>query len=263
MRHINRGEFLNTQIYLPPLSEQRRIAAVLDAADALRAKRRAALGKLDALLQSVFLEMFGDPVRNERGWEVTKLDNVVSYIGSGVTPLGGSSVYSTEGQLFIRSQNVLMFDFDFSDAAYIDDPMHQDMRRTWVKHNDVLLNITGASIGRVNFYSGKDDSANVNQHVCIIRPIDQRILPAYLTYHLGMPSYQNKIIGQNAGATRQAFNFKQIRDFNLMLPPLRLQSRFSDAWEKVRGLRQRQHCAYEKQVRLFHSLQQRAFRGEL
>jgi type I restriction enzyme S subunit len=156
-----------------------------------------------------------------------------------------------------------MFDFDFSDVAYIDDSMHHDMRRTWVKNNDVLLNITGASIGRVNFFTRKDDTANVNQHVCIIRPVTQLIEPSYLTYHLGMPSYQDKIVSQNAGATRQAFTFKQIREFRLMLPPLSLQYRFSEAWEKTRRLRQRQWFAHEKEFQLFNSLQQRAFRGEL
>ena len=251
------------EIPLPELGEQRRIAAVLDKADALRQKRRAALAKLDTLLQATFLHMFGDPVTNPMGWEVVTLGKLASHVGSGSTPRGGSSVYSDEGYLFIRSQNVLMFSFDFSDIAYIDQEIFDNMQRSVVKKNDVLLNITGASIGRVNFFEGEDNSANVNQHVCIIRPKMTKILPEYLTYHLGVSSFQNKILGQNAGATRQAFNFKQIKSFQLMLPSLKKQMEFADSVKKINQTRSKYESSIVKADNLFHALQQRAFSGQL
>jgi type I restriction enzyme, S subunit len=253
----------NINISLPPLPEQKRIAAILDKADALRQKRKKALQKLDDLLQSVFLEMFGDPVRNEKGWEVVKLGDYVNHVSSGSTPKGGSSVYVDEGIVFIRSQNVLMLDSDFSDVAHITENIHEKMTRTWVKMNDVLLNITGASIGRVTYFEGENDSANVNQHVCIIRPNDNVLNHKYLTYHLAYPSYQAKILGENKGATRQAFNFTQIKDFNLMLPPIEFQQRFGKIENKFKILRDKSFANLEGIDNLFHSLQQLAFRGEL
>ena len=263
IKGITRKVIAELEIPLPALSEQKRIAAILDKADALRAKRRAALAKLDTLLQATFLDMFGDPVTNPMGWPIAKLGNLTSHIGSGVTPRGGSSVYKSDGYLFIRSQNVLMFDFDFSDIAYIDQETHDHMQRSKVRNKDVLLNITGASIGRLNYFTGQDDSANVNQHVCIIRPKLQRILSPYLTYHLGMPNYQSKILGQNAGATRQAFNYRQIREFQIMLPPIDRQQFFSDMVNKFRQLHNNHMIGLSKLNHLFYSLQHHAFKGEL
>ncbi len=260
---ITRESLKKVKILLPPLREQKRIAEVLDKADALREKRRLALQKLDTLLQSVFLEMFGDPVKNPKGWEDKKIDDVVLVVSSGSTPLGGSSTYVSEGKTFIRSQNVLMNSFDFSDVAFITDETHKQMKRTWVKNGDVLFNITGASIGRVHYFSGEDDSANVNQHVCIIRPNQKIIRTEFLSFFLSIPSYQTNIFGKNAGATRQAFNFQQIRSFNIFLPPISEQNKFVDFYNKVQKLRIKQAKAKNESENLFQSLQQRAFKGEL
>jgi type I restriction enzyme S subunit len=104
------------------------------------------------------------------GWEKIKLKNIVTKIGSGVTPKGGSDSYETSGIPLIRSQNVLWGSLDFSEVAYIHSEQHEKMKGSKVLQGDVLLNITGASIGRAAFYDLPAE-ANVNQHVCIIRPI--------------------------------------------------------------------------------------------
>lgn len=231
--NINAKQYGALTIPLPPLSEQRRIAEVLDGADALRRLDRELVGRYDALVQSVFYDMFGDPVKNEKGWEVRKLGEVVTMVGSGSTPRGGESVYSNEGYLFIRSQNVRDNIVDMNGIFYIPESIHHQMKRTWVQHEDVLLNITGASIGRAAIFYGQSNSANVNQHVCIIRLNQEQMSPRFLLHHLTKDSYQQRIIGQNSGGTREAFNFKQIRDFNVILPPLSLQQRFA---EVVQGI---------------------------
>ncbi|MDQ3749618.1 MAG: restriction endonuclease subunit S [Acidobacteriota bacterium] len=202
-------------------------------------------------------------MKNPKGWEDKKIDDVVLVVSSGSTPLGGSSTYVSEGKTFIRSQNVLMNSFDFSDVAFITDETHKQMKRTWVKNGDVLFNITGASIGRVHYFSGEDDSANVNQHVCIIRPNQKIIRTEFLSFFLSIPSYQTNIFGKNAGATRQAFNFQQIRSFNIFLPPISEQNKFVDFYNKVQKLRIKQAKAKNESENLFQSLQQRAFKGEL
>lgn len=262
-KNLTTEQIRNIEIPLPPLDEQKRIAAVLDKADALREKRRAAITKLDQLLQSVFLDMFGDPVSNPKGWETAKIGEIAPFISSGSTPLGGSTTYLSEGILFIRSQNVLMNSFDFSDAAFISDETHSKMKRTWVKNGDVLFNITGASIGRVHHFIGKDDSANVNQHVSIIRPNRNRVRPEFLSRFLSMPSYQRKIMIGNAGATRQAFNFEQIRNFPFLVPPIEKQNIFIEINEKITNTRKNLVESENENCNLFQSLQQRAFAGEL
>ncbi len=262
-KEISKSIVEKIEIPLPPLEEQRRIAAILDQADQLRQQRQRAIDRLDDLLQSVFLDMFGDPVTNPMGWEVKELGDVVSHVSSGSTPKGGSSVYQDHGFMFIRSQNVLNLGFDFSDVAYISSEIHNSMKRTWVKNGDVLLNITGASIGRVNYYQGEDDISNVNQHVCIIRPNTSKIKPEFLTHLIGFATYQRKILGENKGATRQAFNFKQIRGFKIILPPLEVQEEFRVAISKIKMQKRIMLNSQSNFSNMFSSLQQHAFRGEL
>ena len=217
------------------MAEQKRIASLLARADRLRQLRRAANALADSLLQSVFLELFGDPVANSKKWNVEKLEGLTSLVSSGATPLGGSNVYKPTGFRFIRSQNVLMNRFDFSDVVFIDKETYYSMKRTVVKRDDVLLNITGASIGRVVCYQD-DTPANVNQHVCIIRCKQEKLNPVYLSYVISTPSFQEKIIANQSGATRQALNFEQIKDFNIPLPPLTLQEEFARVVARVEGL---------------------------
>ena len=221
------------EVPLPPLHMQEQIADTLDKADALRRKDQELLEKYDELAQSIFYDMFGDPVRNEKGWEIKKLGSLSNHISSGSTPLGGQKVYMRSGVLFIRSQNVLMRSFDISDAVFIDEATHKKMKRTWVKHNDVLLNITGASIGRIAVYEGEDDCANVNQHVCIIRPLKNVIDPYFLMFMMSTDIFQNNIIGKSAGGTRESFTFEQIKQFDIIVPPIELQTRYNEFVQKI------------------------------
>lgn len=260
---ISKKFLQKVEVPVPSNTEQKRIVDIIDQADALRRKREQSLSLLDDLMQSVFLEMFGDPLLNPKDWEVRKLGELVRKVGSGATPRGGSNVYQDQGHVFIRSQNVLMFQFDFSDVAHISDEIHKDMERSWVKDGDVLLNITGASIGRVNYFRGENNQANVNQHVCIIRPKNNLILSEYLTYHLGFDSYQRKIISENAGATRQAFNYRQIKDFDIMVPPIEKQKEFVETIESHKNLRKKFLSSKNKLSELFFSLQHSAFSGQL
>lgn len=244
------------------LAQQQKVVEILDKADEIRAKKKLANDKLDEFLKSTFISMFGDPVRNEKNLPIKEIVDISTLVSSGSTPLGGSSVYQTEGVLFIRSQNVLMNKFDFSDIAYISDEIYDSMTRTQVKKNDVLLNITGASIGRIHSYMF-DDKANVNQHVCIIRPILDEILPVYLEFCIGNSNYQYEILRKNAGATRQAFNYDQIKKFKIPLPKIEEQNKFAKIVEKVEAQKQKNEFVIEQMNNLFNSLSQRAFKGEI
>lgn len=149
-------------------------------------------------------------------WREVKLGKYVTKIGSGITPKGGRSVYKTSGVPLIRSQNVKVNHLDLEDIVYIDYKQHEKMSNSVVKPNDVLLNITGASIGRSCVVPNSLKEANVNQHVCIIRTssdLDSDFLASFLNSHIG----QKQIWSSQGGGSRQGLNYQQIANFKIPL----------------------------------------------
>lgn len=141
-------------------------------------------------------------------------------VGSGVTPTGGSDVYTDSGVTFIRSQNVTNAGLRLEDVAYIDQRTHSRMSASAVLPFDILLNITGASIGRCCFAPESLGEANVNQHVCVIRlpnanQYDATFLSSLMASHIG----QRQIARLNAGANREGLNYQQLRSFHVPWPP--------------------------------------------
>jgi type I restriction enzyme, S subunit len=165
------------------------------------------------------------------------LGKLTVLVSSGSTPLGGSKIYLDQGPvMLIRSQNVLMRQLSLDDVAFITDEVAGKMQRTVVETNDVLLNITGASIGRVSAFE-LDCQANVNQHVCIIRTIPELLNYRYLMHFLAQPSFQENINNSQHGGTRQALTFPQIRDFQIPLPPIGTQKRIAAILDQAEALR--------------------------
>jgi type I restriction enzyme, S subunit len=187
-------------------------------------------------------------------WETVKLRELTTLISSGATPKGGSDNYMPTGPvMFIRSQNVQMNHLSLEDVAYISEETHHAMKRSWVKEGDVLLNITGASIGRVAPFGLSDVVSNVNQHVCIIRPKPKLLHTRFLSYFLSTPYFQNHINEMQHGGTRQALTFSQIADFNIPLPPLAEQQRIAAILDKADALRAKRRTAVGKLDTLLQS----------
>lgn len=146
------------------------------------------------------------------GWEVKKLKYFVSKVGSGVTPRGGASVYQLSGIPLLRSQNIHFDGLKMDDVAYIDEDTHNAMANSQVHVGDVLLNITGASIGRCFYFGGGFKEANVNQHVCIIRP-DNQTETLLLYYILRSNVGQEQINFEQTGSGREGLNFEALNKF--------------------------------------------------
>jgi type I restriction enzyme, S subunit len=183
------------------------------------------------------------------------LGKLTSLVSSGSTPLGGAKIYLDQGPvMLIRSQNVLMRELSLDDVAFITDDVAGKMQRTVVQPNDVLLNITGASIGRVSTFE-LSCQANVNQHVCIIRVIPELLSHRYLMHFLAQPSFQAHIDSSQHGGTRQALTFPQIRDFQIPLPPLTEQKRIAAILDKADRIRQKR----KETIRLTEELLRSAF----
>ena len=151
-------------------------------------------------------------------WQVTYLKRLVSKIGSGKTPLGGSEVYVDDGVLFLRSQNVYDEGLRLEDAVFIAPDVDQSMLNTRVQPGDILLNVTGASIGRACLVPDDFPPANVNQHVCIIRLVEmsQR---KFIASVMKSDLIKNQVSIAQTGAAREGLNFDQLGNFVFVLPP--------------------------------------------
>ena len=257
---INNSNLKKFNILIPSIEIQKEIVNQLNKIYNYKLLRQKALELSDLYLRSLFEEMFFN-----QNFEEYELKEFTSLISSGSTPRGGRDNYMAEGEiLFIRSQNVLMNKFSNHDSLYIPIDIHNNMKRTWLKNKDVLLNITGASIGRTVVYEGLNDKANLNQHVCIIRLKDFNDLnPYYLNYYLSSCYIQNHIKKINAGATREALNFTQIGKFKILVPPIELQNQFAEIVQQVEIIKKYQNQSKEELDNLFNNLMQKAFKGEL
>ncbi|MGB3467125.1 MAG: restriction endonuclease subunit S [Cyclobacteriaceae bacterium] len=153
-------------------------------------------------------------------WEINSLEDLAFKIGSGITPRGGSSVYKSIGRPFVRSQNIGWGNLKLEDIAFIEDEIHQTFSNTEIKLNDVFLNISGASIGRSSYANDKLVGGNVNQHVCIIRTIPEKLDHTYLSSYLLSSFGQKQIDSFQSGGNREGLNIGQIRSFKIPTPPL-------------------------------------------
>jgi type I restriction enzyme S subunit len=159
-------------------------------------------------------------------WERKRLAELSEKINSGKTPLGGESVYRSEGVLFIRSQNVNNDRLELENSAFISEEVNSEMRNSIVQPNDILLNITGASLGRSCVVPQDFETGNVNQHVCIIRikgQHDPRFIQPFLSSNKG----QNIFKSLQTGSGREGLNFENIKNIEIFLPSVQEQNKIS------------------------------------
>ncbi len=238
MKHLTKGRFDNIEIPLPPLEEQKKIANELDKINTLIEKRKIQIEKLDLLVKAKFVEMFGDPVENPMGWKVRTLLESTNKIGSGSTPTGGKKSYKATGISLIRSMNVHNGHFKFKDLAFIDDIQAKKLNNVTIEKNDVLINITGASVARCCIVPEIILPARVNQHVSILRCKDS-INNIFLNNLLISNSCQKQLLEiGGSGATREAITKPQLENFQIITPPLRFQNQFADYVKKVESTKQ-------------------------
>ena len=165
-------------------------------------------------------------------WERCKLGTLATKVGSGSTPKGGDAVYTSIGHYFVRSQNVGMGFLMLDNIAHINDDIHQKHKATEIYENDVLLNITGASIGRTAVATKELEGGNVNQHVCIIRT-NSKVNPKFLCDYIQTQRIQNHIKSLQTGGSREGLNFEQIRSFPISLPSINEQNKLTCLLDKI------------------------------
>ena len=239
--------FQSVRLPLPPLPEQRAIAKYLDYMDRriqryieakegliglLEEQKRVVINEAvtrgldpDVRLKASGVEWLGDVPAH---WEVRRLKFLATKFGSGVTPRGGAAVYKETGIPLLRSQNVHFDGLRLDGVARIDPELHDELSASHVMGGDVLLNVTGASIGRTCAVPEGFEDGNVNQHVCIIRPRRDAISSAFLTAFLSTSFIQRRIRNELGGASREGLTLQSIRDFEVLVPPLDEQHRIND-----------------------------------
>lgn len=230
--NIKPEEFFGIEFPLPPRkAEQQKIAECLSSLDALIVAETGKLAALRDYKKGLMHQLF--PAEGETTpclrfpefldaaeWKRQTLGPMTLKVGSGITPKGGQTAYKSAGYPFMRSQNVGWGELLLDDVAFIDDATHSGFLATEIKIDDVLLNITGASIGRSAVADNRIVGGNVSQHVCIIRVDKAEVIPGYLSQFLLGQQGQSQIDSFQAGGNRQGLNFEQIRSFQIPLPPM-------------------------------------------
>ena len=257
--HIYFKDYKNKEFNLDNIEKQLEIIDVLGRCKKVIEARKQELVELDSLTKARFVEMFGNPVTNEKGWNQKQLGEITTKLGSGATPKGGKEAYQEDGITLIRSMNVHNGLFEYKELAHISEEQATKLDNVTIEENDVLLNITGASVARSCVVPSKILPARVNQHVCIIR-CNQRIVPEFLNKLLIDDNYQRLLWSiARGGATREAITKQQVESLKIIVPPIELQNQFADFVHQVDKSKVAVQKALDETQILFDSLMQKYF----
>lgn len=257
--NISQQIIKETKIPLPPLAEQKRIAAILDKAEELRSQRRQALEQLDVIAQSIFLEMFGDPAINSKKWEISKIGNISIQITDGEHQTPKRTL---EGIKLLSARNVKDGYIDVRDVDFIGVEEYERIKKrcnpVW---GDILISCSG-TIGRVATVETNEPFSLVRS-AALIKLRKDLINSKFAEYFLRTPFLKNTM-QQRANSSSQANLFQnQIRELPAFIPPITLQQEFAQRVEAIAQLKASHRESLAQLDALFASLQHRAFRGEL
>jgi len=246
---------------LPPLPEQRRIAAILDQADAIRRKRQKAIELTEKFLKSAFLEMFGDPVSNPKGLSVVKFRDVCAGIFKGAFDLKKAS-YRDQGIPFLRIADIQGGTIDLSNAVYIEESTHRDYEKSELNPGDLIFSKVG-TIDRIALIPESIPKCNISQNNVGARLKRDLVKPTFALAYLLTPFSLKCIRATSKKAVQDKLVLDELRNLDFLLPSIEEQRRFdllvaSNTKSTIKFVK-----AHEASNNLFNSLVQRAFCGEL
>lgn len=266
LKHISKDYLENIEIPLPSLATQQRIAAILDQAEAIIQNNRAIVQKYDALTQSLFLDMFGDPVKNEKRWEKRKLNEFLEVLVD-VGSNGGNDWVSAnikmkdeeDYAIMIRTTNLNKNDFK-NNLKYVSKETYDLFKKTKVFGGEIIMNKIGSAgdfwlMPNLN----KPVSLGLNQLMMTFNNLDKIFFFFFFS-----TDYGKKIINSKLnGATTKSITKTALRDLDILYPPITLQAQFAERVAVIEAQKQQAQEALSKSEELFQSLLQRAFKGEL
>lgn len=257
---LNREDAYRERFLLPPIREQRRIAAVLDRAEALRAKRREALARLGSLKEALFLDVFGDPSTNPRRWPGATLGDVLESQQYG--PRFYNESYSEDGVRIVRITDLDKsgaLDFESMPRLKVDS---RDCEKYQLRPGDLVFARTGATVGKVALMRPGDPPCIAGAYFIRLR-FDDRVEPAYGLAVLSAASIRAIVSRRSRQAAQQNFSGPALRQLPIPIPPIPLQRAFARGIAAIEKLKAVHRASLAKLDELFASLQHRAFRGEL
>lgn len=261
---LNREDVYRLPIAVPPPSEQRRIAAILDQADAIRTKRLQVLSHLDSLPVSLFAATFGDPARNPHGYSTVRLGDIAVKFSDG--PFGSnlkSSHYTTSGVPVIRLQNIGVGRFSTANRSFVSEAHYASLAKHDCQPGDVLIGTLGDPNLRACIQPQELPVA-LNKADCIQFRVNRSLAnPSWACWLLNMPGTLALASSLAHGQTRTRISMGKLRELSVPLPPVQAQDDFALKLHRVAALRKKVECAIATDEAQLASLQSHAFRGEL
>ncbi|MCA2660484.1 MULTISPECIES: restriction endonuclease subunit S [Microcystis] len=258
VRRIILKDLKQVEIPLPPLEEQRRIAAILDKADGVRRKRKEAIRLTKELLRSTFLEMFGDPVTNPKGWEIVKLEKVSESISYGIT---ASADFVPTATKMLRITDIQNGEINWESVPFCSGDK-KDIQKYSIVSGDIVFARTGATTGKSFLIRHCPENTLFASYLIRVRP-SSLISPEYLAYFFKTEFYWKQIQQNSSGSAQPGVNSSKLKELLIILPPIELQKGFARLDIFIQNNLMKMNNFLHQQDNLFNSLLQRAFRGEL
>lgn len=256
------------EIPLPPIEEQKRIAAILDKADAIRRKRQQAIQLADDFLRSVFLDMFGDPVTNPMGWEMRSITDLVSKDKYSLKrgPFGGAlkkEIFVEEGYLVYEQYHALNNDFSFA-RYFIDESKYQELNAFKVHSGDIIISCSGVNLGRLAIVPEESSEGIINQALLKVKLDNSKMLNEMFVNIFTHPNFKREFFGDSRGSGVPNFPpMSAFKEFGFIAPPIELQYKFLEVLEKFKSMTSRIQNSSQLAHDKFNSVSQKAFAGEL
>lgn len=268
LANISLGIVKELEIPLPPLATQQKIATILDQASAIIANNRAIVAKYDALTQSLFLDMFGDPVKNEKGWETKTIEQLVSKNKNSIKrgPFGGAlkkEIFVNEGYLVYEQYHALNNDFSM-ERYFIDDKKFEELKGFEVKPKDIIISCSGVYLGKLAIVPENAKKGIINQALLKVTIDESKMTNDFFVFHFSHKNFREKYFDANRGAGIPNFPpMSEFKKFPFISPPIQLQNQFADRVQAIEAQKQKAQLELAKSEELFNSLLQKAFKGEL
>ncbi|WP_170899059.1 restriction endonuclease subunit S [Vibrio sp. 3-2(1)] len=267
-KNLTTDQLRELQIPLPPLDEQKRIAEILDKADAIRQKRKQAIDLANEFLRSVFLDMFGDPVTNPKGWEVKNIVNLVSKEKHAIKrgPFGGAlkkEIFVDSGYLVYEQYHALNNNFEFA-RYFIDESKYQELEAFKVSAGDIIISCSGVNLGRLAIVPEGSPDGIINQALLKVKLDESKMLNDMFVAIFTHPNFKNEFFGEHRGSGVPNFPpMSTFKEFGFIVPPLDEQKQYLRVVNKVKVLKRRIEFSVSSANEQFNSLSQKAFSGQL
>jgi type I restriction enzyme S subunit len=262
------GKLKKLSVPLPPLEQQKKIAAILDAADIYRQKTKALITKYDELTQSLFLDMFGDTVSNPKGWKTKTIEQLVKKQKYSLKrgPFGGAlkkEIFVKDGYLVYEQYHALNNDFSMA-RYFIDEKKYKELIGFAVNPKDIIISCSGVYLGKLAIIPENAREGIINQALLKVTLDESKIRNDFFVFHFTQQNFKQKYFDSNRGAGVPNFPpMKVFKQFPFISPPIELQNKFAERIQAIEVQKTQAQDSLAQAEDLFNSLLQRAFKGDL